>query len=265
MLEPRQMNEDGLDVRVLKRRMMNMLAILLALVPRNFSKFSDQRMRGAVLLGHVRHGQWLGEMGVIENLNGSATARANEEGEVLRAQNVLERVSSDPGLARELILRLSIKLRGIEDKIAGELLGASHERAPDQAASESGSANNIGISLTAESIPSRADIGAAPIQVTKLPFLTGRVPAEGEATPSPCPDLLVKDDIPFHLSRQHFMIARRGTGFVVSDVKSTLGTIVNGQAIGHHFAKDSAPLHRGENHILAGGWDSPFKFLVTIN
>src|SRR5262245_11706468 len=106
---------------VLKRRMMNMLAILLALIPRNFSKFSDQRVRGAVLLGHVRHGQWLGEMGVIENLNGSATARANEEGEVLRAQNVLERVSSDPGLARELIQRLSIKLRGIEDKIAGEL------------------------------------------------------------------------------------------------------------------------------------------------
>jgi CRP/FNR family cyclic AMP-dependent transcriptional regulator len=222
---------------------------------------------GAVLLGHARYGEWVGEMGVIKGLNRSATARANEEGEaeVLSVQKFLERVSSDPGLARALILRLRIRLRGIGDKIAGEFLGSPHDRATDQTASESGSANKIAISVTAESIPLRADISAAPIQVTKLPFLTGRVPAEGEATPSPCPDLLIKDDIPFHLSRQHFMIALSGSGFVVSDVGSTLGTIVNGQTIGHHFAKDSAPLHRGENHILAGGWNSPFKFLVTIN
>jgi CRP/FNR family transcriptional regulator, cyclic AMP receptor protein len=66
-------------------------------------------VRGAVLLGHVRHGEWLGEMGVIEGLNRSATARANEEGEagVLSVQQFLERVSSDPGRARELILRLA--------------------------------------------------------------------------------------------------------------------------------------------------------------
>jgi hypothetical protein len=51
MLEPRQMNEDGLDVREANHCMMNMLAILLALFHRNFSKFSDQCVRGAVLPG----------------------------------------------------------------------------------------------------------------------------------------------------------------------------------------------------------------------
>src|ERR1700730_8243403 len=48
MLKPRQKNEDGLDVREANHRMMNMLAILLALFHRNFSKFSDQGVRGAV-------------------------------------------------------------------------------------------------------------------------------------------------------------------------------------------------------------------------
>jgi two-component sensor histidine kinase len=48
MQEPRQMNEDGLDVREANHRMMNILAILLALFHRNFSKFSDQGVRGAV-------------------------------------------------------------------------------------------------------------------------------------------------------------------------------------------------------------------------
>ena len=46
MVEARQMNEDGLAVREANHRMMNMLAILLALFQRNFSKFSDQCVRG---------------------------------------------------------------------------------------------------------------------------------------------------------------------------------------------------------------------------
>jgi hypothetical protein len=50
MLEPRQMNEDRLDVREPNHRMMNILAILLALIHRNFSKFSDRCVRCAVLL-----------------------------------------------------------------------------------------------------------------------------------------------------------------------------------------------------------------------
>jgi two-component sensor histidine kinase len=48
MLEPRQMSEDGLDAREANHRMMNMLALLLALFHRNFSKFNGQRVRGAV-------------------------------------------------------------------------------------------------------------------------------------------------------------------------------------------------------------------------
>jgi transposase-like protein len=100
--------------------------------------------------------------------------------------------------------------------------------------------------------------------VAKLPFLAGRIPVAGEAKPLRRPDLLIEDEVPFRLSRQHFMIARSGDRLLVSDLGSALGTIVNGQAIGHHFRKDAAPLHRGENHIVAGGWDSPFEFLVSI-
>jgi len=55
----------------------------------------------SVLLGHVRDGEWLGEMGVIEGRSRSATARAAADGEVevLTARQFLERVSSDPALA----------------------------------------------------------------------------------------------------------------------------------------------------------------------
>ena len=40
---------------------------------------------------------------------------------------------------------------------------------------------------------------------------------------------------------------------------------VNGWAIGHHFMKDAEPLHRGKNHVVAGGKDLPFKFSVFIS
>jgi CRP/FNR family transcriptional regulator, cyclic AMP receptor protein len=283
MLEPRQMNEDGLDVREANHRMMNMLAILLALFHRNFSKFSDQCVRGAVtkfeqvrcfgpfdsngevhyefvevlrevgaatvLLGHVRGGEWLGEMGVIEGRSHSATARG------------------DSVLARDPILRLSIRLRRIEDKIAGDLLPFAHDRSPD-GADETAVAvitDDATILLAAENEAFRARIGAAAIHVAKLPFLVGRITVEGEAKPLRLPDLLIEDEAPFRLSRQHFMITRSGDRLFVSDLGSTLGTIVNGQGIGHLFTKDVAPLHRGENHVVAGGWDSPFEFLVSIS
>ena len=74
-----------------------------------------------VVLGHVRDGEWLGEMAVIENRNRSATARAVTDGEVetLTGQKFLEWVSSDAPMARDLIQRLSVRLREVEDKIVG--------------------------------------------------------------------------------------------------------------------------------------------------
>jgi CRP/FNR family cyclic AMP-dependent transcriptional regulator len=224
----------------------------------------------SVLLGHVRPGEWCGEMGVIEGRNRSATALASVDGEVevLDAPQFLDRVSSEPALARELILRLSIRLREIGDRITGDLHAFAQDRSTDEASqtpSDPTKTNDSEISITAETTELRALIGEAPFHVARLPFLIGRVPAEGESTPSRSPDLMIKDVMPFRLSRQHFLITRSGSGYSLSDLGSTLGTIVNGQAIGHHFAKDSAPLQRGENHIVAGGWDSAFKFLVTIN
>lgn len=110
----------------------------------------------------------------------------------------------------------------------------------------------------------RARIGAAPIRIVHLPYVVGRVPAAGEAEPRRHPNLSIEDEEPFRLSRDHFMIMRSGHRLLVSDLGSMLGTIVNEQAIGHHFMRDAAPPHHGENRIVAGGWGSPFEFLVSV-
>jgi CRP/FNR family transcriptional regulator, cyclic AMP receptor protein len=224
----------------------------------------------SIPLGQVRDGEWLGEMGVIENRSRSAAAHAATDGEaeILTAQQFLECVSNEPALARELILRLSIRLRRIEDRIAGELLpfaGGGPGGAPGGTASDAVVTDKFTILLTAQTDLLRASIGAEPIRVAKLPFLVGRLPVEGESKPSWRPELLIEDARPFRLSRQHFMIARSGGQLLVSDLGSTLGTIVNGQSIGHDFTKDTASLRRGENFIVAGGRDSPFALTVSVN
>ena len=180
-----------------------------------------------VLLGQVRDGEWLGEMGVIENRNRSATARATGDGEVeiLTAQKFLEWVSSDPPIARDLIQRLSVRLREVEDKIAGDVAPFAHnsfQGGLEEATTDTVIADHLTISLTAQTDVLRFSIGAAPIHVEKLPFLVGRIPYSGEDKPLRPPDLAIKDAEPFRLSRQHFMIARSGDQLLVSDVRRVL-------------------------------------------
>ena len=103
-----------------------------------------------------------------------------------------------------------------------------------------------------------------PFAVGELPFIVGRAPLADEQRPLLRPDLELDDTPPFRLSRNHFLIERRNGGYHLRDLRSMLGTILNGQPIGHHFRSDDAPLRVGENEIIAGGADSPFVFSVFV-
>ena len=103
-----------------------------------------------------------------------------------------------------------------------------------------------------------------PLGLGDLPFIVGRGSAAGEGLPRLQPDLKLDDTVPFRLSRNHFMIEKRDGCYYVRDLRSTLGTIVNGEPIGNHFRGDDAPLRAGENEVIAGGMDSPFVFSVLI-
>jgi CRP-like cAMP-binding protein len=217
----------------------------------------------SILLGEVEAGEWLGEMGVMETRRRSATARAASNGtaEVLTSEEFIDRVSGNPAIARDLLLRLSIRLRRIEDKVAGTLAHFDTEAANQDYKVP---LEKVALSLAANNELLRSHIGGAAIRVTHLPFVVGRIPDKDEKEPARRPDLRIPDQEPFRLSRDHFMIVQQENRLLVWDLGSTLGTIVNGKAIGHHFMEDSASLHRGQNRILAGGWDSTVDFTVSV-
>src|SRR5246127_3861519 len=75
-----------------------------------------------ILLGTVGAGQFIGEMGVVENRPRSATARAagEVEVEILTPAEFFDRIARSPQAARELIRRLSQRLREADDRIVND-------------------------------------------------------------------------------------------------------------------------------------------------
>ena len=221
----------------------------------------------AIVLGTVREGEFVGEMGVLEGRARSATVRAAApvEAELIERQAFLDRVSDEPELARKLLVRMSARLRDVEDLLTslyaakGEVAAARADLVPAPQAPASPP-----ITLAAATDRARSFVGADLIPIGRLPFTVGRRPDEDEAPPFITPDLAIPEPPPYRLSRAHFSLIAQGGGVVVRDLNSTLGTIVNDRAIGREFPIDSAPLHGGENLVIAGGKGSPFVFRVTV-
>jgi CRP/FNR family cyclic AMP-dependent transcriptional regulator len=218
----------------------------------------------AIVLGTVQAGEFVGEMGVLENRPRSATVRAAAavEAELIPRQAFLDRVSDEPELARKLLVRMSVRLRDVEDLLT-RLYTRGSEDTGRQVVQAPRSAPTI--TLRAADPGARSFIGAEPIAITRLPFTLGRQPNEDEAPPMITADLAIPEPGPYRLSRAHFSLIARNGEVVVRDLASTLGTIVNDRPIGRDFPVDSAPLHKGENTIVAGGKGSPFAFKVTLS
>src|SRR6516164_6190631 len=216
----------------------------------------------SILLGTVGAGQFMGEMGVVENRPRNATARAasDVEAEILTPTEFFEQIAGSPRAVGELVQRLSRRLREADDRIVNDerRSGRAHGTRKD-----ADSQRAVKSYLAAKNPWLRRQL-PAPLGLGDLPFIVGRGPIAREGMPLLQPDLKLDDTVPFRLSRNHFMIEKRDGSYYVRDLRSTLGTIVNGEPIGDHFRGDDAPLRAGENEVIAGGVDSPFVFSVFI-
>jgi len=219
-----------------------------------------------ILLGTVGAGQFIGEMGVVENRPRSATARAASEIEIeiLTPTEFFDQITRSPQAARELIQRLSQRLREADDRIVNDERRGGRALETRRDAESQAAVESVNNAYLAAKSPWLQRQFRTPLGLGNLPFIVGRGPVAREGLPPLQPDLKLDDTVPFRLSRNHFMIERRDLSYYVRDLRSTLGTIVNGQPIGEHFRGDDAPLRAGENEVIAGGVDSLFVFSVFI-
>ncbi len=212
-----------------------------------------------VIVGIVRHGEYVGEMGAIEGRARSATVRARTPviARLLDRRRFLDEISRHPELARELLLRLGERLRSADDRVV-EL--AERAAPPVPVAGELPAVRILPASpAVAEQLPEEG------LTVTRFPFAVGRRPDRRERAPTAPVDLAIVDRPPYRLSRHHFVILRTEHGLVVSDTASKLGTAVNDVYLGQDFPRSRAPLRQGENEIVAGGLNSPYRFRILVD
>ncbi len=240
-----------------------------------FTKLEDR----TIILGTVKAGEFLGEMGIIEHRPRNASARAKTQVVALRLEKweFLKLMSENPSSAHRLIIRLSERLRALNEKLTEAAL--SQQTATYTIENTPPERSSLSLPIATESKQAIGDLrltlfSSSPyvirhmpqeeLLVTKFPFSVGRQPLDGEPLSSVPIDLSIPDAPPFRLSRQHFALGHHGDGYVVLDLGSTLGTEVNGEFLGEHFDKDFEYLNMGENTITAGGMESPFTFTVRL-
>lgn len=231
-----------------------------------------------IVLGVMKPGEFLGEMGVVDDEPRSASARAKNQVSMLMYNEAefFHLISRDGSSAEQMILRLCERVRRLSRKLAEATVAMQATQQiqeetpvgppqdlPAQTRSK-GESTHVRLTLLPLSqrpIPSLPKEG---ITVMKLPFTVGRFPVGKEPEPAVPIDLRISDSRPFRLSRQHFAFYQNLGGYGILDLGSTLGTEVNGVFLGQHFGKDFEYLKLGENRITAGGMGSPFTFKVLM-
>jgi hypothetical protein len=216
----------------------------------------------SIKLGAAKEGEFLGEMGVLEGRPRSATvvAASDLEAELIGRRGFLERVSADSELAHKLLLRMSSRLRDVED-----MLARLHVAAEAEARAREAQVFDLPeLEIAAVTYAAKFYVGVAPIKITNLPFTVGRARGRHEPGPDAAPDLEVPEPEPFRLSRRHFCLLAEERDVLVRDLSSELGTIVNEIPLGRDFGQDTVLLHRGANRVVAGGAGSPFEFAVAL-
>lgn len=212
-----------------------------------------------IVLGHAGPDEILGEMGMIGDKPRSASAVAMEttEVEVITPQEFNQLILSQPDKLLPYLKTFFERLRRVTD---------SYSSLSSQAASAN---NDSSISkvlrLKAKTELLRLRIPQQEVILLKFPFRIGRWAEDSQADVFVSNDLLIRDEKPFVISRNHCAIEKEGTRFYVLDRGSAFGTRVNGKVIGGEESQVVCQLEKGLNEIQLGRKESPYIFELTVS
>jgi CRP-like cAMP-binding protein len=229
--------------------------------------FSDTEGQ-SVVLGSLVSGDYLGEMGSIEHKPRCASARAKTDvnASEMTREEFLDVISKDPFSAYRLISRLSERLRLASQRLveaAQPDLHSTEQPVPTEPVEEVAPVRDTVAKLYPASPKLERQLPKEGVEVSTS-YAVGRIPSSREPEVLRTINLKLKDSVPYRLSREHFEIFQSERGYAVQDLGSTLGTEVNGRAVGEIFGSDVELLQPGENTVVAGGFESPYVFKVVV-
>ena len=208
-----------------------------------------------VPLAVLGQNQIFGEMGMIDERPRSASVEALEDTEavVVGPDDFAALSSSDPELFMFILKTIFERLRNVNQRVLDLSMALPRENYMEGKVFISG--------LTPEA---SAVLDGAELELKKFPFKVGRKTVNFMKDVFSHNDLYIQDKEPFSVSKNHFAIESRATGFFVVDRGSAAGTTVNGILIGGASEKSETELNKGENLLTAGAEGSKFKFKVEL-
>ncbi|MGH6932958.1 MAG: cyclic nucleotide-binding domain-containing protein [Dongiaceae bacterium] len=209
---------------------------------------------GMIRLAILGEGDIVGEMGVIDDRPRSAGVRALEPVTAIAVnhQEFIDTLLHQPRDALALLRALFERLRSADQALARYAKPMAGGDAVPQ------------VTLQAAAPEARGALPAAGVVVARFPFRIGRKPFSHESDLLAMNEVMVADRPPPRLSLNHFAIDLDGVDVVVRDRGSRDGTIVNGVAIGNMADRDVVVLRKGENDVIAGKPDSPYRYKVIV-
>lgn len=199
--------------------------------------------------------QVFGEMSMIDDRPRSASAVALEDTAVtvIGPEEFNELFYSDPTLLQIFLKNVFERLRNMDQAVIDASAGMAGENLHEGKVYISGLTPEAGSAL-----------GAGELEITKFPFKVGRKTENYAKDLFSHNDLYLEDNKPFNVSRNHFSIQGKMSKFFVIDRGSALGTWVNDIRIGGPSGTNEAELNRGDNTVVAGSPESPYRFKVSV-
>lgn len=210
-------------------------------------------------------GQIFGEMGVIRGLQRSTTTRA--VGAValvaISREKFLGAFDMENPIVLPILRMLCERLSNAgQQGVAGNQADGNQEDGTQADGVTPDAVKRVRLLPGSHQV--QTQIGADGVLIEKIPFRVGRRVEEGEPLLKTPTNLALVAQEPHHLSPEHFAVEAENGYVVVRDMGSYLGTLVNGRRIASFEHSIVAGLRFGENRIVAGGAESPYKFLLVI-
>lgn len=224
---------------------------------------------GDVRLAVMREGDIFGEMGVIDEAARSASVRALEAvltTAIAREEFVYSILNhEEQGLA--LLRALFERLRSANQLLLRTVEGHGYALPPatpeaSERLSRPGSGHRL--TLRPRTVEAKATLPAEGIRIDRLPVRIGRRAHSVESGVLAFNEVELRDAEPFQVSLNHAVVDLERGHLVVRDRGSSHGTGVNSERIGGDALRMVALLVEGENEIVLGSPESPFRLSLLV-
>jgi CRP/FNR family transcriptional regulator, cyclic AMP receptor protein len=209
---------------------------------------------GEVQLAVLGERDVLGEMGLFEQGSmRSASARAVTDGEVevISREEFEASLNQCPANILPVILTVINRLRQTNRRVS-------------QAEQATAILDSDITKIVVKPDSKQTDFAPLEAHLARLPFKIGGYLAGDETTKNRQNHLVIATEgPPLIVSQQHCQIEVQDGGLYINDLGSRFGTVVNGKVIGRGKGKYKAPLQKGENSVVMGGVESPYRIKIV--